>query len=165
MSDLWKDQKPERQSFLSPCSVTFGSHLWLIFFCEFCGHIFHDRLLINLKNNLEARDRIFKKQESGLLLKGGMWKWNPFQSCHHLNFWRCRTNYLEFTIHNGFRLMTGHARVFCESLYCKSLQWILESCKSCKLIHNSIHQVSYGPNNYVHLKFGCMHHEEVLAES
>ena len=32
MSDLWKDQKPERQSFLSPCSVTFGSHLWLIFF-------------------------------------------------------------------------------------------------------------------------------------
>ena len=42
---------------LSPCSVTFWSHM-------------NDRLLINLKNSLEAQDRM-KETGDGLLLKGG----------------------------------------------------------------------------------------------
>lgn len=82
----------------------------------------NDRLLINLKNSLEAQDRM-KETGDGLLLKGGGCGSEIHLNIkNHLSFLRCQT-----TLNAQWILFDDWACVFC-----KSLQWILKVTKVAK---------------------------------
>lgn len=162
MSDLWKDQKPEKPSPYHPVVSLSGVTYDWCFFANFVDTFSWQAIdqseerLGGPGSNFQETGEWFVAQRGDVEVKSTSIMAPP------QFFWGVK---LPRVRNSQWILFDDWACVFCESLYCKSLQWILESCKSCKLIQNYIHQVSYGPNNYVHLKFGCMHHEEVLAES